>query len=188
MQRQKVTELNREKYHRCHGRDCGGPCCVESGWGKDRHLSGSHPAGETPEVGSHHRLRRHRRGVCHRLEFLRRGCDHCRNAAAPWFPLEDEEVSKELEKEFEKRGIKCLVGTKVESVEATKTGVKVEDLRRRQGNDAGGRAGFGLRLASAQFQGLWARRGRASRSATAALSRSMKRCRPMFRISGPSAM
>jgi dihydrolipoamide dehydrogenase len=40
-------------------------------------------------------------------------------------PLEDEEVSKELKKEFEKRGIKCLVGNKVESVEATDTGVKV---------------------------------------------------------------
>ncbi len=41
-------------------------------------------------------------------------------------PLEDEEVSKELKKEFEKRGIKCLVGNKVESVEATATGVKVK--------------------------------------------------------------
>jgi dihydrolipoamide dehydrogenase len=40
-------------------------------------------------------------------------------------PLEDEEVSKDLKKEFEKRGIKCLVGNKVESVEATKSGVKV---------------------------------------------------------------
>jgi dihydrolipoamide dehydrogenase len=40
-------------------------------------------------------------------------------------PLEDEEVSKELKKEFEKRGIKCLVNNKVESVEATDTGVKV---------------------------------------------------------------
>jgi dihydrolipoamide dehydrogenase len=40
-------------------------------------------------------------------------------------PLEDEEVSKELKKEFEKRGIKCLVGNKVESVEATAKGVKV---------------------------------------------------------------
>jgi len=40
-------------------------------------------------------------------------------------PLEDEEVSKELEKEFKKRGIKTLLGHKVESVEATKTGVKV---------------------------------------------------------------
>jgi dihydrolipoamide dehydrogenase len=41
-------------------------------------------------------------------------------------PLEDEEISKELEKEFKKRGIKCLVGHKVESVEATKAGVKVK--------------------------------------------------------------
>jgi dihydrolipoamide dehydrogenase len=41
-------------------------------------------------------------------------------------PLEDEEVSKELKKEFEKRGIKCLVGNKVESVEATDNGVRVK--------------------------------------------------------------
>src|SRR5512145_195654 len=41
-------------------------------------------------------------------------------------PLEDEEVSKELKKEFEKRKIKCLVGNKVESVEATDKGVKVK--------------------------------------------------------------
>ncbi len=41
-------------------------------------------------------------------------------------PLEDEEISKDLKKEFEKVGIKCLVGNKVEAVEATKTGVKVK--------------------------------------------------------------
>ncbi len=41
-------------------------------------------------------------------------------------PLEDEEVSKELEKEFKKRGIKIMTSHKVESVEATKTGVKVK--------------------------------------------------------------
>ena len=41
-------------------------------------------------------------------------------------PLEDEEISKELEKEFKKRGIKSLTGHKVESVEATQTGVKVK--------------------------------------------------------------
>jgi dihydrolipoamide dehydrogenase len=40
-------------------------------------------------------------------------------------PLEDEEVSKELEKEFKKRGIKALTGHKVESVEATASGAKV---------------------------------------------------------------
>ena len=41
-------------------------------------------------------------------------------------PLEDEEVSKELEKEFKKRGIKIMTSHKVEFVEATKTGVKVK--------------------------------------------------------------
>jgi dihydrolipoamide dehydrogenase len=41
-------------------------------------------------------------------------------------PLEDEEVSKDLKKEFEKRGIKCLPGHKVESVEATQKGVRVK--------------------------------------------------------------
>lgn len=40
-------------------------------------------------------------------------------------PLEDEEVSAELEKAFKKRGIKTLVGHKVEAVEATESGVKV---------------------------------------------------------------
>ncbi|NTU56776.1 MAG: dihydrolipoyl dehydrogenase, partial [Anaerolineales bacterium] len=41
-------------------------------------------------------------------------------------PLEDEEVSKELEKEFKKRKINILTGHKVEAVEATATGVKVK--------------------------------------------------------------
>lgn len=40
-------------------------------------------------------------------------------------PLEDEEISKELEKEFKKRGIKILAGHKVEAVETTASGVKV---------------------------------------------------------------
>ncbi|MEO8354678.1 MAG: dihydrolipoyl dehydrogenase [Chloroflexota bacterium] len=41
-------------------------------------------------------------------------------------PLEDEEVSKDLEKEFKKRGIKMMTGHKVESVEATANGVRVK--------------------------------------------------------------
>lgn len=41
-------------------------------------------------------------------------------------PLEDEEVSKELEKEFKKRGIKALTNTKVESVKAIESGVQVQ--------------------------------------------------------------
>ena len=40
-------------------------------------------------------------------------------------PLEDEEVSAELDKTFKKRGVKIFTGHKVEVVEATKTGVKV---------------------------------------------------------------
>ncbi|MEA5077018.1 MAG: dihydrolipoyl dehydrogenase [Anaerolineaceae bacterium] len=40
-------------------------------------------------------------------------------------PLEDEEVSKELTRAFNKRGIKTLTGNRVQSIEATKDGVKV---------------------------------------------------------------
>jgi dihydrolipoamide dehydrogenase len=40
-------------------------------------------------------------------------------------PLEDEEVSKEIEKSFRKRGIKTLTGTKLEKMEKTETGVRV---------------------------------------------------------------
>ncbi|MFN3742888.1 MAG: dihydrolipoyl dehydrogenase [Anaerolineales bacterium] len=40
-------------------------------------------------------------------------------------PLEDEEVSAELKKAFEKRGIRCLVGHKVEAVEAAGQGARV---------------------------------------------------------------
>ncbi len=30
----------------------------------------------TSQVSGHYRLGRHRRGICHSMEFLRRGCDH----------------------------------------------------------------------------------------------------------------
>ncbi|MCB9452588.1 MAG: dihydrolipoyl dehydrogenase [Anaerolineaceae bacterium] len=40
-------------------------------------------------------------------------------------PLEDEEVSAELHKQYERRGIKLLVGTKVEKIEDTGKNVKV---------------------------------------------------------------
>jgi dihydrolipoamide dehydrogenase len=40
-------------------------------------------------------------------------------------PLEDEEISKELTKSFNKRGIKTLTGTRVQSIQSTPTGVKV---------------------------------------------------------------
>ena len=41
-------------------------------------------------------------------------------------PLEDEEVSSELKKAFDKRGIKSMVGSKVESVETTESGARVK--------------------------------------------------------------
>lgn len=40
-------------------------------------------------------------------------------------PLEDAEVSKELERSFKKRGIKCLTGVKMDKLEKSKSGVKV---------------------------------------------------------------
>ena len=40
-------------------------------------------------------------------------------------PLEDEEVSLELEKAFKKRGIKALLNHKVEAIETTETGARV---------------------------------------------------------------
>lgn len=40
-------------------------------------------------------------------------------------PLEDEEVSTELQKAYAKRGIKCLTGTRVQKVETTADGVRV---------------------------------------------------------------
>lgn len=49
-------------------------------------------------------------------------------------PLEDAEVSKELERSFKKRGIKCLTGVKMDKLEKTKKSVKVS------GKDAKGNA------------------------------------------------
>jgi dihydrolipoamide dehydrogenase len=48
-------------------------------------------------------------------------------------PIEDEEVSKELEKSFRKRGIKSQLGTRLEKMEKTDTGVSLT------GKDAGGK-------------------------------------------------
>ncbi len=48
-------------------------------------------------------------------------------------PLEDADVSKELERAFKKRGIKCLTGVKMEKLSKTKSSVKVS------GKDAKGK-------------------------------------------------
>lgn len=49
-------------------------------------------------------------------------------------PIEDADVSKELERSFKKRGIKCLTGVKLDKIEKTKKSVKVS------GKDAKGTA------------------------------------------------
>lgn len=41
-------------------------------------------------------------------------------------PLEDEEISNELAKAFQKRGIKLLVGTRVQAIQTSETGVDVK--------------------------------------------------------------
>lgn len=40
-------------------------------------------------------------------------------------PIEDEEVSKQLERSFKKQGIKCLTGVKLDTMKKTKSSVKV---------------------------------------------------------------
>ncbi|HLA98660.1 MAG TPA: dihydrolipoyl dehydrogenase [Anaerolineales bacterium] len=47
-------------------------------------------------------------------------------------PLEDEEVSVELEKAFKKSGIKVLTGHRVEAIESTENGVKVKVSRQEE--------------------------------------------------------
>jgi dihydrolipoamide dehydrogenase len=49
-------------------------------------------------------------------------------------PIEDADVSKELERSFKKRGIKCLTGVKLDKLEKTKKSVKVSG-KDSKGND-----------------------------------------------------
>ncbi len=66
--------------------------------------------------------------------YSRFGCDTTIVEFMPrLLPIEDEEVSKELERSFKKRGIKSQTGTKLEKLEKTKSGVKVT------GTDANGK-------------------------------------------------
>jgi dihydrolipoamide dehydrogenase len=85
-------------------------------------------------------------------------------------PLEDEEAAAEVAKAYTRRGVKLLTGHKVESVEATETGVKVTVSA-----DGATRRG-------------WDWKNWASRFPTAALSRLMTAWRPAYRASGPSVM
>jgi dihydrolipoamide dehydrogenase len=49
-------------------------------------------------------------------------------------PIEDADVSKELERSFKKRGIKCMTGVKLDKMEKTKKSVKVSG-KDSKGND-----------------------------------------------------
>jgi dihydrolipoamide dehydrogenase len=66
--------------------------------------------------------------------YSRFGCDTTIVELLPrLLPIEDEEVSKELEKSFRKRGIKSQVGTRLEKMEKTDGGVRLT------GKDANGK-------------------------------------------------
>jgi dihydrolipoamide dehydrogenase len=58
--------------------------------------------------------------------YSRFGCETTLVELMPrLLPIEDEEISKELERAFRKRGIKSQVDTKLEKMEKTETGVKL---------------------------------------------------------------
>src|SRR5918912_3692161 len=58
--------------------------------------------------------------------YSRFGCDTTIVELLPrLLPIEDEEVSKELEKSFRKRGIKSQTGTRLEKLEKTDAGVRL---------------------------------------------------------------
>ena len=66
--------------------------------------------------------------------YSRFGCDTTIVELLPrLLPIEDEEVSKELEKSFRKRGIKSQTGTRLEKLEKTDAGVRLT------GKDANGK-------------------------------------------------
>ena len=102
-------------------------------------------------------------------------------------PLEDEEVSKELEKSFRKRGIKSQVDTKLEKLEKTDTGVRVT------GKTSKGEAVkleaemLWLQWVECPTRKAWVSKERRSRLKRAS-SRSTSFSRPVKRVSTRSAM
>ena len=77
-------------------------------------------------------------------------------------PNEDAEVSKEIEKQYKKLGVKILTGTKVESINDDGRRVTVVDQQGRQDRGAQGRQGDAGHRLRAQRRGLSAWRRRAS--------------------------
>ena len=75
-------------------------------------------------------------------------------------PLEDEEISKDLKKEFEKRGIKCLVGHQGRVGRGHQDRRQGRHIGGRQAGHARGRSGTRCHRLPPEFKGLWAGRGR----------------------------
>ena len=102
-------------------------------------------------------------------------------------PNEDAEVSKEIEKQYKKLGVKILTGTKVESI--TDDGADGHRHRQQGRQDRGtqGRQGAAGHRFRAQRRGLRAGEGRAWRSPIARPSASTTTCTPTCRTSTPSA-
>jgi dihydrolipoamide dehydrogenase len=99
----KVTELKAKNIIVATGASAMVPARMESGRREGRHLLGGDPANDIAQVCGGDRLRRDRRGIFHDLDAY--GVDVTIVEMLPRVvPLEDEEVSKELEKEFKKRG------------------------------------------------------------------------------------
>ena len=103
-------------------------------------------------------------------------------------PNEDAEVSKEIEKQFKKLGVKILTGTKVESI--TDGGAEgSRNSQRQQGRQhrgTQGRQGACRPSASPPTSRASALRRRASSSPIARPSRSTSTCTPTCRTSTPS--
>ena len=68
-------------------------------------------------------------------------------------PLEDEEISKEVERAFKRRKVRVLTSTRVQGVEITRCRRARQRGRRRRGAGAGGRTGAGRHRRAAQQRG-----------------------------------
>jgi dihydrolipoamide dehydrogenase len=99
-------------------------------------------------------------------------------------PLEDEEVSQELAKAFAKRGIRVMVGTRVEGIEVGGAGVKVKVAGAEGTSTIEAEQALVAIGVKPNTQGL----GSASRPVRAAWWRSMTAWRPTSLACGPSAM
>jgi pyruvate/2-oxoglutarate dehydrogenase complex dihydrolipoamide dehydrogenase (E3) component len=69
-------------------------------------------------------------------------------------PVEDEEVSKELERYFKKTGIRCETGAKAENITAPRTASAVRRACERKARGPGSRDAAGGRGPQAEHRGI----------------------------------